>query len=79
MAGYTIKVDGHDVDTSSGITFSLPRPASSLTVEAKPDAVAMTWKVGDVEVIKVPAPVAGTVYDITNAFNATTANSGTIS
>ena len=79
VAGYTITVDGRVVDTSSGITFSLPRPASSLTVEAKPDAVAMTWKVGDVEILKVTAPAAGQVYDITDAFNATTANTGTIS
>lgn len=78
ISGYTIKVDGRVVDPSSGITFSLPRPASSLTAEAKPDAAAMTWNFGNVEVIKVIAPVAGTVYDITDAFNATTANSGTI-
>lgn len=79
VAGYTITVDGRVVDTSSGITFALPRPASSLTVEAKPDAVATTWKVGEVEILKVVSPAAGQVYDITDAFNATTADSGIIS
>lgn len=78
VAGYMITVDGGLVDYTTGI-FTLPRPTSSLTVEAKPDAVAMTWKVGDVEVLNVVAPVAGQVYDITDAFNATTAHAGTIS
>lgn len=78
VAGYTIKVDGSVVDTSSGLTFALPRPASSLTVEAKPDAAAMTWMVGKAEILKVVAPEAGRVYDITDAFNATTAITGTI-
>ena len=77
-AGYKITVDGVVEDFSSGVDFTMPRPATSVTVEVLAAAVPMTWTVGDVEILKVTTPVAGQVYDITNAFNATTANRGTI-
>lgn len=79
LTGYKILRDGNVVDTSGGLTFSIMRPAYSLTVEVLENAVPMTWKVGDVEILSVDAPVAGKVYNITAAFNATTANTGTIS
>lgn len=79
LTGYKILRNKNVVDTSSGLTFSLIRPAYSLTVEALENASPITWKVGEVEILHVAAPVAGKVYDITDAFNATTANTGTIS
>lgn len=75
--GYKITVDGDVVDYGTG-TFVMYRPADSVTVETLADAFAMTWTVGDIEILKVTTPVTGKVYDITNAFNATTANSGRI-
>lgn len=76
--GYKITVDGVVADPSSG-HFTMDRPARSVTVETLAEAVAMTFTVGDVEILKVTTPVTGKVYDITDAFNATTANTGTIS
>ena len=76
--GYKITVDGVVEDFTSGVSFNMHRPANSVTVEVAGDAVAMTWTVGDVEILKVTNPVAGTVYDITDAFNATTAHTGDI-
>lgn len=76
--GYKITVDGVVADTSSG-SFTMDRPARSVTVETLAEAVAMTFTVGDVEILKVTTPVTGKVYDITDAFNATTANTGAIS
>lgn len=78
VAGYKITVDGRVVDTSGGLTFSLPRPASSLIVEVLENAVATRWVVGDVQILKVTNPVTGQVYDITDTFNATTARTGAI-
>lgn len=77
--GYKITADGEVKGTGSGSSFFLKRPASSLTVEVLENANPITWTVGGVQVLKVSNPVAGQVYDITDAFNATTANSGTIS
>lgn len=77
--GYKITVDGGVVNFSSGVNFIMNRPAASVTVEVLADAIAMTWTIGDVEILKVATPVTGEVYDITDAFNATTANTGTIS
>ena len=78
MSGYKLTADGSVVDTSGGLTFSLYRPASALTVEALENAAAISWEVGGVHVLTVTDPVAGQVYDITDAFNATTAPTGTI-
>ena len=77
--GYKITVDGVVENFSSGVSFTMNRPADSVTVEVLAEAVAMTWTIGEVEILKVTTPVPGKVYDITDAFNATTANSGTIS
>lgn len=78
LTGYKISRDKNVVDTSSGLTFSIMRPAYSLTVEVLENAAPITWKVGDVEILRVTNPVAGKVYDITEEFNATTASTGTI-
>lgn len=78
LAKYKITVDGKVVDTNGGLTFGILRPASTLTVEALENAGTITWTVGDVQVLKVTNPVTGAVYDITDAFNATTADTGTI-
>lgn len=78
VAGYKITADGVVVDNSSGLTFSLRRPASSLTVEVLENASPMVWTVGGAVILRVAAPVTGTVYNITDAFNATTATSGSI-
>lgn len=76
--GYKITVDGVVADISSG-SFTMDRPARLVTVETLAEAYAMTFTVGDVEILKVTTPVTGKVYDITDAFNATTANTGVIS
>lgn len=78
ITGYKITVDGSVVDTSGSLVFGLPRPASSLTMEALENATAVRWVVGDVQVLKVTDPAAGLVYDITDAFNATTELAGTL-
>lgn len=75
--GYKITVDGVVMDYSSG-HFTMNRPARSVTVETLAEAVSMTFTVGDVEILKVTTPITGKVYDITDAFNATTATTGTI-
>ena len=77
--GYKVTVDGVVEDFSSGVSFTMNRPASSVIVETLAQSVAMTWTIGTVEILKVATPVVGQVYDITDAFNATTANTGTIS
>lgn len=77
--GYKITVDGVVEDFSSEVNFTMTRPASSVTVEVVDAQSSMRWTVGDVEILKVTTPVTGKVYDITDAFNATTANTGTIS
>lgn len=76
--GYTITVDGSIIDTTGGLPFNMRRPANSVTVEVGQDAVPMTWTIGDTEILHVESPALGTVYDITNAFNATTATTGYI-
>lgn len=77
--GYKITVDGVVEDFSSGVSFTMNRPADSVTVEVVDAQTGMTWTIGGVEILKVTTPVTGKVYDITDAFNATTANSGIIS
>lgn len=76
--GYKITVDGVVVDKNDGQPFTMRRPARSVTVETLAEATQMTWTVGDVEILKVTTPVTGKIYDITDAFNATTANTGNI-
>lgn len=75
--GYKITVDGVVEDFSTGVDFIMTRPASSVTVEVVDAQVPMLWTVGDVEILSA-TPVRGMVYDITDAFNATTAHTGTI-
>lgn len=77
--GYKITVDGVVEDFSSGVSFTMNRPANSVTVEVVEAQTGMTWTIGDIEILKVTTPVTGQVYDITDAFNATTANTGRIS
>ena len=76
--GYKITVDGVVEDFSSGVSFTMNRPAASVTVEVVNAQTGMTWTIGTEEILKVGDPYAGMVYDITDAFNATTANTGTI-
>lgn len=74
--GYKVTVDGVVVDFSTGVNFTMNRPAESVIVETLPEAKPITWTIGEVEILKVTTPIPGKVYDLTAAFNATTANTG---
>lgn len=77
IAGYTIKVDGV-VQEPSGLNLIIKRPSSSVTVTAKGTTSAMVWRVGEVVVLNVSNEPEGTVHDVTEAFNGTTALQGSI-
>lgn len=76
--GYKITVNGEVKNFSSGVSFRMYRPSASVTVEVLAEAGPITWTVGDVEILKLTTPVTGQKYDITAAFNATTAGTGRI-
>lgn len=77
IAGYTIKVDGV-VQEPSGLYLVIKRPSSSVTVTAKGTTSAMVWRVGEAVVLNVSNEPEGTVHDVTEAFNGTTALQGSI-
>lgn len=62
----------------SGLYLTIQRPVKSLVVKTKTAGANIVWRVGTVEVLRASNSTVGTEYDVTEAFNSTTAVTGTI-
>lgn len=75
--GFEFIVDGVTVEPL-GQYLTIQRPVKSLVVKTKTAGATMVWRVGTVEVLRASNSPVGAAYDVTEAFNSTTADTGTI-
>lgn len=77
VAGFEFIVDGVTVEPS-GLYLTIQRPVKSLVVKTKTAGASIVWRVGAVEVLRASNSPQAAEYDVTEAFNSTTAVTGTI-
>lgn len=75
--GFEFIVDGVTVQPS-GLYLTIERPVKSLVVKSTTEGAKLVWRVGTLEVFRVSTSSVGAEYDVTEAFNSTTAVTGTI-
>lgn len=75
LAAYDIIVDGVKIEPT-GLYADIQRPASSVKAVSTGSGGRMVWRIGDTVVFDGGATPSGTTYDLTAAFNATTALTG---